>query len=212
MVVFMSKDLRKQKGNKTKELIILSVLEILFKEGQTALTTRRLAEKAGVSKGNIYHHFKNMDMILEEAFKFSVEESYSKILKIKYNNLSELIENIVLNTIDIIENQSKSKYTSSNTTGHDIFLEVVSSNKKLLSFLETVNLRMRKWIAESINKQINKKISDELETYVLDIIMIFLSGMRTDLFLMNKNIDSYKKSWKILSKHLVERILEEMNE
>ncbi len=208
----MSKDLRKQKGDKTKELIILSALEILFKEGQVALTTRRLAEKAGVSKGNIYHHFKNMDMILEEAFKFSVEESYSKILNIQYNNLSELIENMVLSTIDVIENQSKSKCTNSNSTGHDLFLEVVSSNKRLLSFLETVNLRMRGWIAKSIKKQINKQISDELENYILDVMMIFLSGMRTDLFLMNKNIDSYKKSWKILSKHLVDRILEEINE
>jgi len=198
-------DLRKEKGLKTRELILLTALEILFQEGKVGLTTRNLAEKAGVSKGNIYHHFKNMDMILEEAFKYELKSNVKSMLDFKYHDLNSLIENFVINILDVFKKKDNLCETS-----HDPFLELISTNDKLLHFLEDMEDNMKLWIKTSIGQFIEKELSAELDSYLTDVMSLFIEGARTNIFFMKKDITSYKKSWKILSKHLVEKILEEI--
>lgn len=47
----------------TRQQIINSALTILSKEGHKSLTTARLVEVSGLSKGGIYHHFDSIDDI-----------------------------------------------------------------------------------------------------------------------------------------------------
>jgi len=197
-------DLRKIKGIKTRDMILLTALEILFKEGRTGLTTRRLAEKAEISKGNIYHHFKNMDMLLEEAFKYHLEISSNAMLNFEYNNLESLIENFVINIISFFNDQKTACITS-----HDPFLELISENNHFLNILEETEKIMKEWLISSIYKFVKKELSNELDSYLSDVISLFIEGARSNIFFMKKDVTSYKKTWKILSKHLVKKILEE---
>lgn len=58
----------------TRQLIINSALAILSKEGHKSLTTARLVEISGLSKGGIYHHFDSIDDIfLAVAEKITTE-------------------------------------------------------------------------------------------------------------------------------------------
>ena len=198
-------DLRVEKGKKTKEIILLAALDILFQEGRGGLTSRKLAEKASVSKGNIYHHFKNMEEILEEAFKYDLEKSTFAMLDFEFNDLDSLIENFVINIIKVFEKKKEICVTS-----HDPFLELVSTNKNFLQIIEKLERNMKNWLEFSINKLIENEISDDLGDYLMDVISLFVGGARINIFFMKKDVASYKKTWKILSRHLVERILEDI--
>lgn len=197
-------DLRVEKGKKTKELILLTALDILFKEGRNGLTTRRLAELAGVSKGNIYHHFKNMDEILEEALKYELESSSSAMLNFEFHDLNSLIENFVINVIEVFESKEGTCSRS-----HDPFLELISKDDRFLKILNELEKNMKDWLANSIKKFIKKELSSDLDSYLSDVMSLFIEGARINIFFIKKDTKSYKKTWKILAKHLVEKILEE---
>ena len=61
------KDGRLSKGREMREKILHCVLEIAGQKGVSALTASTLSEKIGISKANLFHHFRNMSEIRVEA-------------------------------------------------------------------------------------------------------------------------------------------------
>ena len=53
----------------TKKKIVFSAIELLAKGGYEAFTAKNIVNKAGISKGSLYHHFKSIDDIPVEAIK-----------------------------------------------------------------------------------------------------------------------------------------------
>lgn len=49
---------------KTREAIVEAAFQVLAKDGEAALSTNRIAERAGVSVGSIYQYFKDKDAII----------------------------------------------------------------------------------------------------------------------------------------------------
>jgi AcrR family transcriptional regulator len=60
-------DGRLSKGREMREKILLATLELAGEKGISALSARTLSEKVGISKANLFHHFKNMQEIRVEA-------------------------------------------------------------------------------------------------------------------------------------------------
>jgi len=197
-------DLRKKKGMHTKELIVLTAIHILFIEGRRALTASRLAKEAGVSKGNIYHHFKNMDSVLEASFEFIITSAHEGFRRVEYHDLSSFLINIGFNLLDI----TKSEKEKTHGNPH-IFWELVFDNEKLLALMKEKDRAMNIWIITTVEELTNKKLSEEKREYIINISTNYMSGARAHVFLMGDHVDSYKRSWKILAKHLEEKILEE---
>ena len=50
-----------QKSKETKEKIFQAAKEIIQKSGYENLSIKNICEKAGVSNGSFYHHFKTKD-------------------------------------------------------------------------------------------------------------------------------------------------------
>jgi len=198
-------DLRVEKGKKTKTLIIETALNILFTEGVLELTARNLSKKSGVSKGNLYHHFKSMDEIMEEAFLFIINDSYESITEIKTDSLYDFLVAVVINSVE--RAGCEKKRIEGNTV---VFWEIIMRNERLFNFLKDVDRNMTKWIIKEIENFIKKELSINLKNYVINVIMTFLAGTKSYIFFMNENIEIYMDSWKILAKHLEEKILMEM--
>ena len=53
-----------QKSKETKEKIFQAAKEIIQKSGYENLSIKNICEKAGVSNGSFYHHFKTKDDLL----------------------------------------------------------------------------------------------------------------------------------------------------
>ncbi|AQS63889.1 Nucleoid occlusion factor SlmA [Rhizobium rhizogenes] len=63
----------------TVGIILEASAQILRKEGETALTTNRIAEKAGFSIGTLYQYFPNRDAILQNLVERERESSEMRI-------------------------------------------------------------------------------------------------------------------------------------
>ena len=53
-------DQRKAKGEETKQKIIESAIQIVSLEGIKGLSAKKVADNAGISKSNVFHHFKSL--------------------------------------------------------------------------------------------------------------------------------------------------------
>lgn len=61
-------DGREQKGNKTKEALLLATIALIAENGLEALSATSIAKKANISKASVFHHFGSMETIQQEAF------------------------------------------------------------------------------------------------------------------------------------------------
>lgn len=65
----------------TKEIILKTALDLFNKEGLSKVTLRTIANKMGISQGNLNYHFKKRETIIEALYKQLVgriDESMSK--------------------------------------------------------------------------------------------------------------------------------------
>lgn len=53
----------------TRALVLRSALDLFNERGAAAVTTHHIAEKAGISPGNLYYHFKNKEEIIRDLFR-----------------------------------------------------------------------------------------------------------------------------------------------
>ena len=53
----------------TRARVLQSALDLFNERGSTAVTTHHIAEKAGISPGNLYYHFKNKEEIIRDLFR-----------------------------------------------------------------------------------------------------------------------------------------------
>jgi len=56
-----------------------AALEIIEKEGPAALTTNRVADRAGVSIGSLYHYYPNKEAIVADLFEVRVRQLVAEI-------------------------------------------------------------------------------------------------------------------------------------
>jgi len=60
-------DLRKVKGEKSRQRIMNAAIKIIEDKGIKGLSTRTVAKAAGLSQSSLYHHFDDLETILLEA-------------------------------------------------------------------------------------------------------------------------------------------------
>ena len=79
---------KKEQGLVTKQRILLAAEHVFFERGAAMTTLEQIAEKANVTRGAIYGHFRNKDMLLEHM----IDSAVSPVLDIVRTALSEAPE------------------------------------------------------------------------------------------------------------------------
>ncbi|MCP4749585.1 MAG: TetR/AcrR family transcriptional regulator [Proteobacteria bacterium] len=102
-------DKRRERGEKTKQAILTATEEILDTKGGKALSTRAIAQKAGISQSNLYHHFNGIEEILfaclREKAQQALKVEHTKEFKTLHDYLANLIE-ISVNSLQSLQSLS----------------------------------------------------------------------------------------------------------
>lgn len=98
-LVKMRKKPRQARAAATLDAIVEAAAQLLRKEGEEAVTTARVAERAGVSIGSIYQYFPNRDAILVALIRREREaigaEVARKIAEIEPQSGEEIVRAII---------------------------------------------------------------------------------------------------------------------
>ncbi len=71
---------RKEQAAKTRQEIFETAIELFDKKGYERVSINDICNKAGVSTGAFYHHFKSKDQILMEEF-MKIDDYYEELAK-----------------------------------------------------------------------------------------------------------------------------------
>lgn len=97
-------DKRIEKGEVTRELILLKAIEMIANEGIGSLSSAKLAEACHISKSNVFHHFKNVDAILNEVAQLvMIQTLYG--LEIEGENIRSYLENVSRGLLEVSEEE-----------------------------------------------------------------------------------------------------------
>lgn len=67
----------------TREKIIVESVELFNSRGISPVTLRDIADRVGISIGNLAYHFKNKDFIIEEIFRLMEEERQKRLSEVQ---------------------------------------------------------------------------------------------------------------------------------
>ena len=85
--------------NKRKQRIIDAAIEVLKENSIEETTVRKIASKAGLTTGSLYHHYKNKDEILFDVITQSLQFTHRMIERVRSEKKSkkgkELLSEIV---------------------------------------------------------------------------------------------------------------------
>ena len=92
-----------------REEILRATLELIRERGMARLTTREVAERAGVSEGSVFYHFDDRFGLLRAVFEQSLEplhlhalESGAGDLRATVTKISEGIERFLTASLDVM--------------------------------------------------------------------------------------------------------------
>lgn len=87
------------RARRTVDLILEAAAQILASQGDEALTTNRIAERAGFSIGTLYQYFPNRDAILDALIERERESSEKRIrgalAQVERGEIAETVREIV---------------------------------------------------------------------------------------------------------------------
>jgi|GEM_PF-998409 len=100
-------DGRKEKGRKIREQILTSALELAGEKGSDALTARNIAERVGVSKANLYHHFKNLSEIRTAACIHFLDILKPPSFEAPYTDPRQFLSDLMTGVADFLRSNKK---------------------------------------------------------------------------------------------------------
>ncbi|MEK7433824.1 MAG: TetR/AcrR family transcriptional regulator [Cyanobacteriota bacterium] len=180
----------------TKKKIVFSAIELLAKGGYEAFTAKNIVNKAGISKGSLYHHFKSIDDIPVEAIKqLRNSKMYLPSLKL---DLFFSIDDYLNNYYDLfIENAKERDILSI----YLFFDQKSLDNEEYRINKNYITDDLLNYHKNTIQFFYSKKIPDEIINPITALIVFTTEGITSHSF-MYKEPNKFKKTWYLLVKSI----------
>lgn len=186
----------------TKEKIIYSAIQLLSEGGYEAFTAKNLIDKAGISKGALYHYFKSLDEIPIEAIKRLIK---SKVYRPQIN----------IDEYDSLEKYFNDyfEYTVKNVANPNILAISLYYSQKSISREE---FRIQKneftndvfnFYSDSIQKFYKKQIPREVMESLVSMILFVIEGITAHSFMFSEKY-KFKNTWQVLIRSIKSELKE----
>jgi AcrR family transcriptional regulator len=170
----------------TRENIINAAFKILSKEGAKALTTSKLIEEAGISKGGLYHHFKEIDEVYLALLQMLTESLTEGFYELEFDSIDHLNDVLVETLFDEME-ATKDVYAAL-----FYFMSSVTKNPEYKDYLKNWSEgSLKKW-GELYSKFYDHEISEDEMDSVMRMIDMYIGGLIIHDFILD-DIPKYKK-------------------
>ncbi|MEP7082743.1 MAG: helix-turn-helix domain-containing protein [Chloroflexota bacterium] len=68
----------RESGENTRRALLNAAVTLVAEKGWDAVTTRQIAQRAGVNQGLIHYHFRSKDQLLHAAFEAALRETFAE--------------------------------------------------------------------------------------------------------------------------------------
>jgi AcrR family transcriptional regulator len=201
----MTKTTIRKPGEKRREEIKESILDIIFNEGMHKLSTRYLATKVGVSEGTLFRHYPSKKAMIEDIINDVINEMIGslKVISKKEKPPKERLDEYISFTLDYLYHKKGVTLL--------LFTEASYQNDEgLKNTLNNIYNSQKSHFKKIILDGINKGIWDE--TINVDNLAQLYMGvpvtLNVEMILNNKhfNIDLFREQMKkIIFKVLAKR-------
>lgn len=182
-------DGRIAKGQETKEKIISGALTLISEQGMTGLSAKKIADRAGVSKSNLFHHFSTVEVLLEVILG-GISAGVIKDLKIEEcENLKHFFTLLGEGTFNLKGNDLVIYRTL-----YAFYHEAVFKDSYREQIIEVKN-GMRDYFVDIIERLTGKHIDISLA----DLITMDLDGMGMH-YMIEQDSEKYLQLWRQKSK------------
>ena len=180
----------------TKEQIINESLNLFLKNGFDQTSINQISQKCVLTKGALYHHFKNK------------EEIFFSAIELFYKNLENWFENRFLNCLTIkdfirvfFDYSDYFHVNSSNETYHNNSYRLIfdainiypQMREILISKFKSIDLTMQNKIKESqVSKSIKKNIDPEILS--AEIFILFEGFLLVDIAFGDESLFKEKRA------------------
>lgn len=183
-------DKRLEKGEETYNRILLSAIEIIAESGIRGITASKLSTLSNVSKSNIFHHFKTIKEIPEEALNLILKEFMRQIDEPTAKDLYEFLMDLGAAIIDITEEYKKTCKSFFSFYYESMFNEVYQ--KIIRDFLNTSKANLTLQIIRYSTRPLEDQEVNTLSTLILST----LDGIGLHI-LMDGDEKEYMNAWEL---------------
>ena len=161
-------DGRKEKGRKVREMILVAALELAGEKGSDALTARNIAERVGISKANLYHHFKNMSEIRTSACIHFLDILKPTSFEAPCTDPRRFLSDLIAGVADFLRSHKKL-----NMGYGIIFSNEARGNPGFLHAIEKKVMGRKAFVREKITSMMNLPADDpQVERILLGLDMM----------------------------------------
>ena len=138
-------DQRKIKGDETKSKILNATIDLISKEGISSISTKKIAEQAGISKSNVFHHYASVGDIMSALVCDLCNHMTDTLLKTSYNKLELLFKSIGDHFLNLDEKTSKYYQVMYSFCNERVFYEqykdmLINQKKDTIKYIKNIIL------------------------------------------------------------------------
>ncbi len=188
--VWVIENFKMTKGHISKDKIMNASMELISENGIENLSAKKIADKAGISKSNVFHHYKSVSLILEELFAIVRDIVLEPLKHQEYISLEDYFEKLSYGTFVSNVNELKCFKTLNS------FYSIAMTDEKY----KTALLELKESFVVNTCKVISKieGIPESELRDVAEVITITIDGFGQQ-YLIENDQEKYIKLWEIQS-------------
>lgn len=194
----MIQDKRIEKGEQTRARILREAISLIAEKGIKEVSAAKLAKATGVSKSNIFHHFKSIDEILLSVLDV-IFDDFLEQLKVEHRNLDEFLQSLGQIFFHVPEEHLKTFKAFFSFYHEGLFH---SEYQKALILCSD---QMIKLLCKHLTRLVSNSMAQETIESIATILLTTLDGIGLH-YLLNKKGTRYTQAWQ-LQVQMISRLL-----
>lgn len=182
-------DKRMEKGEQTRARILNAAITIIAENGIKEVSAAKLAAATGVSKSNIFHHFKSIDEILIGVLHILFNDLLTP-MTLEYQDLEEFLKSIGQSVFHVPEehlNLFKAFFS---------FYHEGMFNSEYQKVLASYTGQITELISKQLAQLAPNPVAQETLESVATILFSMIDGMGLH-YLLNGDGPDYEQAWRL---------------